>query len=138
MGLNELIEAVKAATTKDALESLVKQHLGIDLDKRKALETLRAEVLKGLGAESEVGADAGEQGGGSTELAPNTAPSAAGQATEQAPEAGQAAVSLPSLEEDEAEEPEPATAPRMLLNTENKRQFAWSPELAALPHMKEL
>lgn len=137
MGLNELIEAVKAATTKDALESLVKQHLGIDLDKRKALETLRAEVLKGLGAEPEVGAGAGEQGGGSTELAPNTAPSAAGQAMQQVPEDSQA-VSLPSLEEDEAEEPEPAKAQRMLLNTENKRQFAWSPELAALPHMKEL
>lgn len=137
MGLNELIEAVKAATTKDALESLVKQHLGIDLDKRKALETLRAEVLKGLGAEPEVGAGAGEQGGGSTELAPNTAPSAAGQAMQQVHEDSQA-VSLPSLEEDEAEEPEPAKAPRILLNTENKRQFAWSPELAALPHMKEL
>lgn len=137
MGLNELIEAVKAATTKDALESLVKQHLGIDLDKRKALETLRAEVLKGLGAEPEVGAGAGEQGGGSTELAPDTAPSAAGQAMQQVPEDSQA-VSLPSLEEDETEEPEPAKAPRILLNTENKRQFAWSPELAALPHMKEL
>jgi hypothetical protein len=137
MGLNELITAVKAAATKDALESLVKEYLGIDLDKRKALETLRAEVLKGLGAESEAGAGTGEQGG-NTELAPNTAPSAAGQITEQASEAGQAAVSLPSLEEDEAEEPEPAKAQRMLLNTENKRQFAWSPELAALPHMKEL
>lgn len=136
MVLNELITAVKAAATKDALESLVKEHLGIDLDKRKALETLRAEVLKGLGAESEAGAGTGEQGG-NTELAPNTAPSAAGQTTEQAPKAGQAAVSLPSLEE-ETEEPEPTKAPRMLLNTENKRQFAWSPELAALPHMKEL
>lgn len=135
MGLNELIEAVKAATTKDALESLVKQHLGIDLDKRKALETLRAEVLKGLGAESDSGVGAGDQGGGAE---PGIAPSAAGQVTALVPEAGQAAVSLPPLEEDDAEEPEPAQAPRLLLNTENNRQFAWSPELAALPHMREL
>ncbi|MGP9826893.1 hypothetical protein ACT048_20685 [Ectopseudomonas khazarica] len=65
MELNELISAVKAAKDKNELEALVKAELQIDLDKRKSLDTLRAEVLKGLGVEEgEPGDDdAGESGG---------------------------------------------------------------------------
>lgn len=51
MELHELIEAVKAAVDKGALEALVLNELGLNLDKRKGLETLRAEVLSGLGVD---------------------------------------------------------------------------------------
>lgn len=55
MELADLIAAVKAAATKDALEALVKSELSLDLDKRKSLKSLRAEVLKGLGETVEEG-----------------------------------------------------------------------------------
>lgn len=53
MNEQELIAAVKAAKTKDELEILVKEELGIDLDKRRKLEDLRGDILAGLGAGSE-------------------------------------------------------------------------------------
>ncbi|MWV17561.1 hypothetical protein F3I16_16080 [Pseudomonas sp. L-22-4S-12] len=53
MNEQELIAAVKAAKTKDELEILVKEELGIDLDKRRKLEDLRSDILAGLGAGSE-------------------------------------------------------------------------------------
>lgn len=43
MDLADLIAAVKAAATKDALETLVKDELSLDLDKRKTLKALRAD-----------------------------------------------------------------------------------------------
>jgi len=48
MELHELIGAVKAAMTKEDLADLVQKELGIGIDKRKNLDTLRAEVLVGL------------------------------------------------------------------------------------------
>ncbi|MBD9415924.1 hypothetical protein IB234_15280 [Pseudomonas sp. PDM16] len=57
MNEQELIAAVKAAKTKDELEALVKAELSIDLDKRRKLEDLRADVLSGLGADLDPDAD---------------------------------------------------------------------------------
>jgi hypothetical protein len=47
--MNELIAAVLAAKDKDELEKLVRDELGIELDKRRGLETLRKDILAGLG-----------------------------------------------------------------------------------------
>lgn len=63
MNEQELIAAVKAAKTKDELEILVKEELGIDLDKRRKLEDLRGDILAGLGAGQE------DQAGGQQEEA---------------------------------------------------------------------
>lgn len=48
LSIEDLIAAVKAAKTKDGLEALVKEQLGLDIDKRRALKDLRTEVLAGL------------------------------------------------------------------------------------------
>ena len=197
MELTELIEAVKAAKDKPELEALVKRELQIDLDKRKSLDTLRAEVLKGLGVEEgdEQGGAGGEPGGaGGTD---DQAGAAGDQKPDEATGAGettgqQSAAELAELQslrdenaqlrednahllselqasqikgqdlevalqnaqakavggtdlipptlDDAGEELDPPAVDgvRLLLNTENGREFAWSPDLAKLPHMKEL
>lgn len=85
MGLHELIEAVKAATTKEDLADLVQKELEVSIDRRKSLETLRAEVLVGLtGAVSDVGPDSL---GSAAVVEPQPEPSAAQPAA--LPEAGQ-------------------------------------------------
>jgi len=61
--MNELIAAVLAAKDKDELETLVRDELGIELDKRRGLETLRKDILAGLG----VGPDGQPLEGGGTE-----------------------------------------------------------------------
>ncbi len=38
-------ELIEAATTKEQIESLVLQHTGKDVDRRKSLDTLKAEAL---------------------------------------------------------------------------------------------
>lgn len=85
MGLHELIEAVKAATTKEDLADLVQKELDVSIDRRKSLETLRAEVLVGLaGAVSDVGPDSL---GSAAVVEPQPEPSAAQPAA--LPEVGQ-------------------------------------------------
>lgn len=196
MELTELIEAVKAAQDKAALEALVKTELELDLDKRKSLDTLRAEVLKGLGV-----TEGDEPGAGDGVTGDTSGAAAAAGGSEQQNEAGpdpvvvvgtgdahealiqslrdanvelrqdnelllsqlQAAqIQIQDLEAarqvgyglsggvtgssltppdlDEVEQPEPVKlqAVRLLRNTENGRDFAWTPELAKLPNMKEL
>lgn len=196
MELEELIAAVKAANDKAELEALVKTELELDLDKRKSLDTLRAEVLKGLGVEEGKGSgangagtepgtagDTGDrqqdqsspdpaQGSGDTQgqhsaeqerelqllrdenaelrdaLAAEQEHSAQlrGQVSElQFNEQSRASISIgggltpPDLD-DAGEQPAPVdvSGVRLLRNTENGRDFAWSPELAKLPNMKEL
>jgi len=45
MDTNELIHKIEKARTKDDLEALGIEHLNVDVDKRKAKEVLRAELL---------------------------------------------------------------------------------------------
>jgi len=50
-----LIKQIEDAETKDQLEALGKQHLGVDVDKRKGVETLRAELQELAEAQAEQG-----------------------------------------------------------------------------------
>lgn len=194
MEIEELIAAVKAANDKAELEALVKRELELDLDKRKSLDTLRAEVLKGLGVAEgdEPGAGDGDTPGAGTGAGGSEQQSDAGpdpvliagagdsqdslliqtlrdenvelrqdnelllsqlqaaqiqiQDLEAARQVGYGLSggvtgdSLTPPDLDDVEQPEPVKLPavRLLRNTENGRDFAWTPELAKLPNMKEL
>ena len=50
----DIIKALEGAKTKDELEDLGIEHLGVDIDKRKSKEVMRAELL----AEAESQAEA--------------------------------------------------------------------------------
>jgi pyruvate/2-oxoglutarate dehydrogenase complex dihydrolipoamide acyltransferase (E2) component len=165
MDLADLIAAVKAAATKDALETLVKDELSLDLDKRKTLKALRAEVLKGLGETVEEGgdddADAGETASGS----PGESSEKVGNAAAQAPEPpaaptltpaptsqpdaaaiqpvaaatpAPAPVTPPAL--DEAPEPaiEPTVGNRLLRHKVSGRTVLWTPALSKLVDLEEV
>ena len=166
MELAELIAAVKAAATKDDLESLVKSELSLDLDKRKSLKTLRAEVLKGLGAtaeeegDDEEGGDAngdGATGDGSgpaastgdaagasaeTPAAAPAAPVAAAPApavtSEPSPGPVPAPVTPPVLEEAPEPEISPAVGNRLLRHKVTGRTVLWTPALAKLTDLEEV
>jgi len=132
MELAELIAAVKAAATKDALESLVKAELSLDLDKRKALKTLRAEVLKGLGEDAEEGDDTRDD---------DEAPAAfeiAADAPAEPPAPESAPVTPPALVE--APEPEipAAVGNRLLRHKTTGRTFVWTPALSRLADLEEV
>lgn len=131
MELAELIAAVKTAATKDALESLVKTELSLDLDKRKSLKALRAEVLKGLGENAEEGDNTGE------EEAPAAIEIAADvPAKPLAPEA--APITPPALEEAPEPEHKPAPGNRLLRHKTTGRTFVWTPALAASADLEEV
>lgn len=160
MELAELIAAVKTAATKDALETLVKDELSLDLDKRKTLRALRAEVLKGLGETAEDDADDNgetENGtpGDSSETTgsvgapaapPAPAPAAAPAvitpervaAPAPSPSPAPAPVTPPDL--DEAPEPEskPTVGNRLLKHKETGRTFVWTPALSTLAELEEV
>lgn len=156
MNEQELIAAVKAAKTKDELEALVKAELGIDLDKRRGLENLRADILAGLGAmqqEQQVGVSQAEQPQlpGESEhgkevqegrdvlavIEDSTQLPAEPLADGGLESVAESELQLPELEdEDEPEKPAPRN--RMLRNRENGREFVWTPELAKLNHMEEV
>ena len=164
MELADLIAAVKAAATKDALEALVKAELAIDLDKRKALKALRAEVLKGLGETTEEGGDDDTDGGEAATGSPGEGPEKVGSAAAQVsglpaapapvpalasqPDAGAsqpvaavtpapAPVTPPALEEAPELEIKPAAGNRMLRNKTTGRTFVWTPALAKLADLEE-
>jgi len=128
MELADLIAAVKAAATKDALESLVKAELSLDLDKRKALKTLRAEVLKGLGVDAEEGDEAEDE----------QAPGAADIAADAPVEPQAEPVTPPALEE--APEPEipAAVGNRLLRHKTTGRTIVWTPALSRLADLEEV
>lgn len=164
MDLADLIAAVKAAATKDALETLVKDELSLDLDKRKTLKALRAEVLKGLGetVEESVDDDGSETGTGSPGESPEN-----GTAAAQAPEPAAAPAPTPDPESTAAapppvaattpmvtptpapvtppdldEAPEPAIKPtvgnRLLRHKVTGRTVLWTPALSKLADLEEV
>lgn len=167
MELKDLIEAVESATTKDGLEALVLRELGIDVDKRKRLSDIRAEVLQGLGVEQGVeSADAGD-GAVSEEKSGSAAPSD----KESAPSdpAGvvvlgesavsdslvdgltansqlvglisydsNAAIQPPAPEVDPPKPAIPEVKNRLLRNKSTGRTFVWTKELAKLSVMEEI
>lgn len=128
MELHELIEAVKAAADKGALEALVLAELGLNIDKRKSLETLRAEVLAGLGAASS-----------------DPVPEAPAPAPVPAQEPAAMPVQLESPElpelpeiEEESEPAAPAPVQRLLRHKSNGRLLVWTPALAGLAELEEV
>lgn len=61
-----MIERIESAETKDELEKLGKEYLDVDVDKRKGVETIRAELTElaeGLQVAGEPGADAENDAG---------------------------------------------------------------------------
>ena len=52
----DIIKALEGAKTKDELEDLGIEHLGVDIDKRKSKEVMRAELL--AEAEDQAGVEA--------------------------------------------------------------------------------
>lgn len=156
MNEQELVAAVKAAKTKDELEALVKAELGIDLDKRRGLETLRTDILAGLGVADdaqEQGGDTGQPGAGLEQQEQALQQPAEPLIVDTAPVVGTAAIEhvllggaglaleleLPELgDEDNLVLAEPAPQNRLLRNRENGREFVWTPELAKMSHMEEV
>ncbi len=157
MNEQELIAAVKAAQSKDDLEALVKGELGIDLDKRRKLEDLRADILAGLGITGdaqEQSSDTGQSDAGQEQQADgepvvmqqlvelrvaDTAPPASVIVSAPTESTGLELESeLPELDEDNLVLLEPTLQNRLLRNRENGREFVWTPELAKLPHMEEV
>lgn len=157
MELADLIGAVKAAATKDALETLVKDELSLDLDKRKTLKALRAEVLKGLGETLEEGGDDDADDGETASGSPGESPENVGNAAVQAPtpESTAAApqpvaattpmviptpapVTPPAL--DQAPEPaiKPAVGNRLLRHRVTGRTVLWTPALSKLADLEEV
>lgn len=153
----QLIAAVKAAQSKDDLEALVKGELGIDLDKRRKLEDLRADILAGLGITGdaqEQSSDAGQSDAGQEQQADgepvamqqlvelrvaDTAPPASVIVSAPTENIGlELEPELPKLDDDNQVLLEPTPQNRLLLNRENGREFVWTPELAKLPHMEEV
>lgn len=157
MNEQELIAAVKAAQSKDDLEALVKGELGIDLDKRRKLEDLRADILAGLGVTDdaqEPSNDTGQADAGQEQQADgepvvmqqlvelrvaDTAPPASVIVSAPTESIGlELEPELPELDGDNLILLEPTPQNRLLRNRENGREFVWTPELAKLPHMEEV
>lgn len=103
-----LIEQIEEAVTKEDLEPLAEQ-LGVEINKRQGVETIRAELLEAAEALAEKGVTTSgelDQGEGQTE----------------APEA----------------EEKPKYQGRMLKHTENGRTFPWTAALAKSRYLKEV
>lgn len=102
-----LIDQIEAAETKDDLEPLGIK-LGIEINKRQGVETIRAELLEAAETLAEQGVTLAE------ELEPG---------------ADQPKVSEPE---------KPTYKGRMLQHTKNGRTFPWTAALAKNRYMKEL
>ena len=104
----DLIHKLEKARTKDDLEALGIEHLGIDVDKRKAKEILRAELI------------------GEAESQGFTA-----EAAEQAPEPEQ---SKPAPEAPKVS----SYPGKLGRNKRTGRLMPWTSAMAKMPHMEEV
>lgn len=106
----DLIHKLEKARTKDDLEALGIEHLDIDVDKRKAKEVLRAELIGE--AESQ----------GWTQTAEPSAPEPA-----------------PAQPTPEPEKPKSSGYPGKLgRNKRTRRVMPWTAAMAKMPHMEEV
>jgi hypothetical protein len=110
----DLIHKLKKARTKDDLEALGIEHLGIDVDKREAKEVLRVKLIN----------EAESQGWATSD-------------SEMEPEAPEAEVS-----KSETPEPVQAAAPaatvKMGRNKKTGRLIPWTAAMAKFSHMEQL
>lgn len=105
----DLIHKLEKARTKDDLEELGIEHLGIDVDKRKAKEVLRAELIGE--AESQGWATSG---------------------SDEMPEPEKAEAAEPSA-------PKASGYPgKMGRNRNTGRVIPWTSAMAKMPHMEEM
>ena len=106
-----LIEQIEDAVTKDDLE-LLAEKLGVEINKRQGVETIRAELLEAAEALAEKGVTT------SGELEPR-------EGQTEAPEGAEAAE-------------KPKYQGRMLKHIKNGRTFPWTAALAKSRYMKEV
>lgn len=118
MDIKELIHKLEKARTKDELEKLGIDHLGIDVDKREAKEVLRAKLI------------------GEAELQEGSEPAPAPE-----PEAQEPA----STPEQDTPEPEASETPdatefnvKMGRNKRTGRLMPWTAAMAKMSHMEEV
>lgn len=111
--MSTLIEKIENAESKDDLEALGVEHLGVNVDKRKGIETIRAELL---------------------ELAE-------AKATEERVSVEEEVQAAQDVQPQPATQPEPEPPKyrgRMLQHTKNGRLFPWTPALAKSRYLKEV
>mgnify|MGYP003406973899 CR=1 FL=1 len=119
MTASELIEAITLASDKNSLESLVASKPEIVIDKRKSLETLKAQVLDALQGQTD----------NIHQLAvlPALSP--------------EAPLVLPTIDDEEDEVgqvTESVTANRLLRNKRTQRVVLWTPALSVLSSFEEI
>ena len=120
MELTELIHKLEKARTKDDLEALGIEHLGIDVDKRKAKEVIRAELIGE--AELRLGDDAPAAQTPEPQSTPDP---------ETAPEP--AAAPVP-----DTPAPKGAYTGKLARNKRTGRIMPWSAAMAKMSHMEEV
>ncbi|MDP4546488.1 hypothetical protein [Marinobacter sp. MDS2] len=124
MDTTTLIDKIAKARTKDDLEALGIEHLGIDVDKRETKDALRAKLL--LLAEQR-----------QTENLDEPEPDVAGEAiADAAPEADPE----PQAPAPQVAEPAPSTGYKGKLgrNKRTGRTLPWTPDMAKYSHMEEV
>lgn len=132
-----IIQQIEEAETKDQLEAIGIEHLGVNADKRKGVETIRAELSEL--AEAQESDTAGE------EVEPQEH---ADQQAEQVGQAEQAKAGTPAPEAKPAEPEKPAPDPkpeakpaykgRLLKHRKTGRLLPWTAQLAKKRDMQEV
>ncbi|WP_280568253.1 hypothetical protein [Chromohalobacter sp. 296-RDG] len=120
-----LTERIESAANKDELEKIGKEELGVDADKRKGVETIRADLLERAESTPAQEESAPAEDDANTSVTPSEGDSTP---AAQIPEASQT--------EDKPEPDEPK--PRLLRHRGNGRLFTYSAELAAKRHIEEV
>lgn len=130
MSLNipELVDKIKATTSKEQLEKLMQDELEIDIDKRRKLEDLKAELVDGLVSDT---------GDNTHQQLPNLDKGRDLSESEYAPDAIADMEHPTAKPKDIVKKREPKVS-RVLENTRTGRRFIWTPTLAKLSHMKEV
>lgn len=132
METTDLIHKLEKARTKDELETLGIDHLGVNVDKRKAKEVLRAELL----GEAELRAG---QPPVENAVPDKLQPDAAQPPVEEtAPETDQPPEEDPDDEGDQAPETRSGYPGRLMRHRKTGRVMPWTAAIAKMPHMEEM
>ncbi|WP_428398303.1 hypothetical protein [Marinobacter salarius] len=143
MEMNELIHKLEKARTKDDIEALGKEHLDIDVDKRKNKEILRAELLgeaeARAAAEGEQTPSPDESQDAAADQGPENEPASADEESGSDPEAAPEVTPGPSAEPPKDSEPEAERSRvKMGRNRKTGRVMPWTAAMAKMRHMEEM
>lgn len=136
-----LIKQIEDAETKDQLEAIGKQSpLSVDVDKRKGVETIRAELMEM--AEEAAASESGEKGGDENQVEPAQEGLSQNHGEGEAADSdGGTATGEPGTA-DEHSAPKPASkrqySGRLLKNRKTGRLFPWTAQLAKKREMQEV